>query len=768
MWRLRLDVARSLRNRLGRREIWAGSVAAVLAVTGALAFGPLVRAAVGAEAARRHVVVEVGAVRPAWFGVRLLRVVAHPEGVDSVQVRLDGLRLRFTLGLHVGWIRVDGATVHLEGSELALREQLDRWANRRTATASSKHESPVVELAGLSVLWDDGDSRGPRVDLRDVSGTYGPEQVSLRVSDARGLVGRAAISLSDGVIELGPSRTLKRARASRAVVEWTSNEAPAPADAEDPATPLVHLPNLRLAGTMAVSAASLLGERVPEDADVGIDALTWKITRDRARVAFTVGPAPLSLTRSASRFELRFATDSAAASTALAVRAALPTDRGDAVLTLEGGPVSLSLLGIREGAAGLVDVAHATMTGRARIVLAADGSALTFDAEGGTRGLSVQDARLAPDVVHGIDLHLRARGALSATGELRVDDFDAGLGAIHLVAAGVLDEEPDHVAAAFRFEAPGAACQALLDSVPTALLPTLRGMRIGGTIGARGRFAFDTRSLDNLDLDYAVDDRCRITQVPPVLARQRFDQPFEHSVYLPDGSVDQQTTGPGTPNWTPLDEVSPYMQVAVLTTEDGAFPKHHGFNHPSIRASIIANLKARRFVRGASTITMQLAKNLFLSRDKTLSRKLEEVVLTEYLEQAFSKDELMELYLNVIEFGPAVYGITAAAEYYFGRTPAELDIAECLFLASVLPSPLRYGAMRDGGDAPERWMRTLRTLMQIAHKTGRISDTELAEAEKEPLVFWRGGERPPPRPPVRVRPRLDGEIDDVNTAPAPD
>ncbi|MFM9469844.1 biosynthetic peptidoglycan transglycosylase, partial [Streptomyces scabiei] len=89
----------------------------------------------------------------------------------------------------------------------------------------------------------------------------------------------------------------------------------------------------------------------------------------------------------------------------------------------------------------------------------------------------------------------------------------------------------------------------------------------------------------------------------------------------------------------------------------------------------IANLKAHRFVRGASTITMQLAKNLFLSRDKTLSRKFEEVLLATYLEDTFKKEELMELYLNLIEFGPDVYGVVQAAEHYFGRAPIELNLA---------------------------------------------------------------------------------------------
>jgi membrane peptidoglycan carboxypeptidase len=164
---------------------------------------------------------------------------------------------------------------------------------------------------------------------------------------------------------------------------------------------------------------------------------------------------------------------------------------------------------------------------------------------------------------------------------------------------------------------------------------------------------------------------------------------------------------------------------------------------------------------------MQLAKNLFLARAKTLSRKLEEVILTDYLEQTFTKDELMELYLNVIEFGPAVYGIEAAADYYFGRTPAELNLAESLFLASLLPAPLRYGSMRASAEVPEGWMHTLHNLMEISHHTHRISDAELAEGEAEPVVFWHGdGDRPPARPAVQARPRFDGEVDDVTTSSA--
>ncbi len=237
--------------------------------------------------------------------------------------------------------------------------------------------------------------------------------------------------------------------------------------------------------------------------------------------------------------------------------------------------------------------------------------------------------------------------------------------------------------------------------------------------------------------------------VPEALARERFAQPFEHTVYLPDGTLAEETTGPTTDDWTAIDHISPFMQVAVLTTEDGGFYRHHGFNRAAMRNALVADLKAGRFVRGASTITMQLAKNLFLFRDKTLSRKLEEFILADYLEGTFTKKEMMELYLNVIEFGPDVYGITQAAFHYFGRKPDELNLAESLFLASLLPSPLRFHKLAEKSPLSESWTKHLRELMTIAAKNDLISPEELADGLKEDVVFHDPKDPlPPPRPSV--------------------
>jgi hypothetical protein len=408
---------------------------------------------------------------------------------------------------------------------------------------------------------------------------------------------------------------------------------------------------------------------------------------------------------------------------------------------------------------GLTDVDRATMTGKGRVVISAEGDALTFDVDVRVRGLAVRHPKLAGDVVRGLDFGVGARGLLTDQGELRLDDAELEMGALRLRTHGALQQAPDHLLASMVFDVPTTACQMLLDSVPSALIPSLAGARMSGTFGAHGRVGFDTRKLDDLVLEYGIGDQCKVTEVPEELSRERFSRPFMHRIYMPDGKLDEEETGPGTSRWADLDHISPYMQVAVLTTEDGAFPHHHGFNHAAIRNSLVANLKARKFLRGASTITMQLAKNLFLTREKTLARKLEEVILTDYLEQIFRKDDIMELYLNIIEFGPNVYGVTEAAEHYFGRKPEELNLAECLFLSSIMPSPLRNHKIYDKGEVPESWMRHVRDLMVIAERTGKISKTELAEGLAETIVFHKSDTPPPPRAPIGAT-RFRGEVDD--------
>jgi hypothetical protein len=143
------------------------------------------------------------------------------------------------------------------------------------------------------------------------------------------------------------------------------------------------------------------------------------------------------------------------------------------------------------------------------------------------------------------------------------------------------------------------------------------------------------------------------------------------------------------PYYTPMDQISPYLRKAVLTSEDPSFFSHRGFINEAFKQSIIKNIRTRKFSRGASTISMQLVKNVFLTREKTLSRKLEEILLVYILEnnRIASKERMLEVYFNIIEWGPDVYGIGEAASYYFEKSPSQLTLDECLYLASIIPRP---------------------------------------------------------------------------------
>jgi hypothetical protein len=157
--------------------------------------------------------------------------------------------------------------------------------------------------------------------------------------------------------------------------------------------------------------------------------------------------------------------------------------------------------------------------------------------------------------------------------------------------------------------------------------------------------------------------------------------------------------GSSNPNYTPINQISPYLRKAVLTSEDPSFFSHRGFITEAFRQSLIQNIKTKKFSRGGSTISMQLVKNVFLTREKTLSRKMEEILLVYILEnnRIASKERMLEVYFNVIEWGPDVYGIGEAARYYFDKSPASLTLDECVFLASIIPSPKVF-MYRFGGD----------------------------------------------------------------------
>ena len=146
--------------------------------------------------------------------------------------------------------------------------------------------------------------------------------------------------------------------------------------------------------------------------------------------------------------------------------------------------------------------------------------------------------------------------------------------------------------------------------------------------------------------------------------------------------------------WVPLARISPHLQKAVLAAEDAAFYRHKGFDWDGLKEALSRNLDKGELRRGGSTITQQLAKNLYLSPEKNLFRKAHEALLTWQLERALPKKRILELYLNVAEWGHGVFGAEAAARHHLGKSAEDLSPGEAALLAAMLPSPRRYDPIR--------------------------------------------------------------------------
>jgi monofunctional biosynthetic peptidoglycan transglycosylase len=191
--------------------------------------------------------------------------------------------------------------------------------------------------------------------------------------------------------------------------------------------------------------------------------------------------------------------------------------------------------------------------------------------------------------------------------------------------------------------------------------------------------------------------------------------------------------------WVPLERISARLIDAVLMGEDAGFFGHEGFDLHEIQRAFERNWEEGRTVRGASTITQQLAKNLFLSSERSYGRKLEEALLAHRLEKALTKKRILEIYLNVIEWGDGIYGVEAASQDVFGKSAETLDAAEGALLAAMIPSPRRLQPCERPKSVRTRQERILRWM----ERAGRLTDEEHEAALAARLNLRKCGSFPP-------------------------
>jgi len=711
----------------------------------ALSFAPAVRARATSAAERHGIQLEIGQVRAGLGGVWLRDVTLRAPLLPGAKMHVAALRVGLGWRLNAASVALHGALLELAGEPEELRRQWQAFRANSKPDSDAAASGMRYSADGVDLVW--------RVRAHEpAQHVWG---LSYQRDGAREQVALDLAQLRDSGLELstrhpqatlvrrvnsgagGAQRQLESLRADGLdvgiVLSSPPSEVNAPVHAQKGST---FRPDPLRGAKLRAGLAELSGwaaRSVPDGAGLNLEGVSLRFSQGADTLNF--GPSTLRAARLGAQVELSLAPKAEASGTPLELRLTLPIEHGEVKASIRGGPVSLRSLGVREHDFGLIGVQLAQLQASGDITLAADGSALAFSGNGALSNVSLKRAELSAIPLSGIHLAFRAQGTTSLDGaKLTLEDAELSFGEARVRGSGSLTRGERTLEMHWLGGVPLASCQAFLDATPRGLAPLIAPLSMTGTFGVKAALDFDSERPNETRVRLNVANDCHIEQVPVELSPRRFARPWQRMVKGANKQPIEIDSGPGSADWVPIDAISPNMETAVQVCEDGHFMVHHGFDFEAIQNSIKDNLIKGRFARGASTISMQLAKNLYLSKEKTLGRKLQEAVLTQLLEQELSKRELLELYLNVIEYAPGVYGIGPAAHYYFAKRPSDLSLGQALYIASILPNPERQHFDRDG-KVSAAWTSYLQRLMRIAKKIGQINDEQLAAGLAEQVAF---------------------------------
>ena len=731
------------------RSRWKWILLGVLALVGliagglALGFAPYIRHRATASAARYGASVEIGGVVPFWKGVVLKDVHVTLEDFPASTIVLDEVRVESgsprVVRVRGGHVQVEGDLADLEREVAALRERLQKLGGGETGGTSTDATVEGLEVA-LHTPSDAIEANLSGLSVARIDGGFGITATEAHVRFKAALVTARGVHVDlargDGGLALTKLST-----------ESLDADVTAPASEESGNTAASNVPAATSAGRLlawrerVATIAPLLDAKLPPGASVELAGVTAHIHRGSDTLNF--GPGALRLSRKDGRLTGEYESGAGHDGKSLRLRAKVPAAGEPLAVDVVGGPITLSTLGVHDGDMKLLDVDTTTLTSNLHVELDEEGKTLRLDGDGTVADLGFDARSISPDPVRGMRLSFRGKGEADLDGgHANVTGGEMEIGALQIhgdfdyqrLAAGD-EKNPTKFKLRSTFKIPLTACQTLLDAAPKGLLPTVSGTQMAGSIALEGHANLDTTNLDKFyDLDWVMNTSCRVTSVPPAIDVKNFQHAFTRTVYTPEGAKTDIKAGPGSGSWANYGHISHFMETGVMSFEDAGFETHNGFDHEAIRNSIRENLRTGKFVRGASTISMQLAKNLYLSRDKTISRKIEEAILTMYLEQTLTKDQIMELYLNVVELGPMIYGVESAASHYFHSTAGQLSLSQAFYLASILPAPQQQHFGADG-EVSASWMTRLRTVMRYANKRNRVTGDELDEGLSEIVVF---------------------------------
>ncbi|HVH98817.1 MAG TPA: biosynthetic peptidoglycan transglycosylase [Enhygromyxa sp.] len=354
--------------------------------------------------------------------------------------------------------------------------------------------------------------------------------------------------------------------------------------------------------------------------------------------------------------------------------------------------------------------------------------------------------------------------SLTIDGELAREHTPTGprsFGELVLGHAGValrISGQLDAQALDFDLELPNTSCQSLLAALP-GTSAVLAGTELRGDLDAhfglhldfaelavaRERYlgeqaeALELESFDapgELRFSLPYLERCEVVRRGPGIDIEGLAGPYRHNFVTGSGAEKRRVLALGDRDYVPIDDV-PELALAFVILEDARFWEHDGFDREQIERAFWYNILEGRVSRGASTISQQAARSLWLGIDRSVTRKLAEAMLSAELERGLDKQRILEIYLNVIELGPEVHGVAEAARYHFGKEASKLTLVEALHLASMAPAPVHYSRRFADGTIDREWRAHLREQVRRLRIRHLISAKQWAEASKVNLALRR-------------------------------
>jgi hypothetical protein len=366
-----------------------------------------------------------------------------------------------------------------------------------------------------------------------------------------------------------------------------------------------------------------------------------------------------------------------------------------------------------------------------RVTLRKSADALHFHVDFGTRGARfgalAEKADEDPGLGDPTDVTLRFDGAWKSEGTIEIPDIRGTLAGADLSGSIALRELDTDPAVDFVLGVKALEFERLLGAAGLAV-PESLGVAAGGSrdlgsasieVAVQGRSSEPAALEVKQKIDFRPPD-----PMPTAISRLRRDFVFR--------SID---VSPSSPDFIALHDVPPLFVRTLLLAEDAGFYGHRGIDLRELPTALLTNWSRGDAARGASTITQQLAKNLFLSRDKEVGRKLQELAITFLLESALGKDRILEIYLNIIEWGPNLRGLRPAARHYFDCEPQALNPAQMAFLVSIIPGPIKYQRSIAHGTPSPGLRALIDNLLTKVRSVDAIGEEEYQRALGDPILL---------------------------------